>query len=153
MEESMTFNSETLDVAAQWNITNGMTVYATDGEKLGTVRNYDPQAGYVDVRMGWLFTKDFFVPMTDIDTVTEDNITLRLTKEALNDDRFNSPHVASSEPVGVTDSSISDIDAARKQPFEESSTIDAESAPLGDTESSTGELADGLREDQRFRVR
>jgi hypothetical protein len=153
MEESMTFNSETLDVAAQWNITNGMTVYATDGEKLGTVRNYDPQAGYVDVRMGWLFTKDFFVPMSDIDTVTEDNITLRLTKEALNGDRFNTPPVAGSEPMGVTGSSMPDIDAAGNQPFEDRSTVDAESAALGDTETSTGELADGLREDQRFRVR
>jgi hypothetical protein len=91
--------------------------------------------------------------MTDIDTVTEDNITLKLTKEALNDDRFNSPQVAGSEPVGVTASTIPDIDAARKQPFEESSTVDEESAAVDDTETSTPEMADRLREDQRFRFR
>jgi uncharacterized protein YrrD len=102
-------DNETSDNAAHWNITDGTTVYATDGEKLGTVRNYSPQAGYIDVRKGWLFTKDFFIPMSDIDTATEDNITLKLTKDALEDDRFNSPPPATSEPVGVTDPSVADI--------------------------------------------
>jgi hypothetical protein len=71
-----------------------MTVYATDGSKLGTVRNYDPQAGYLDVHKGVLFTKDFYVPMSDVDTVAEDGITLRLTKDDLQGDRYATPPVA-----------------------------------------------------------
>jgi uncharacterized protein YrrD len=149
----MMLDNETSENAAHWNITDGTTVYATDGEKLGTVRNYNPRAGHIDVRKGWLFTKDFFVPMSDIDTATEDNITLKLTKDELNDDRFNAPPTATPEPVSLTDVSEADIDAVRKQPFEESSTDDAQPAAAGDAKTDTPELADELREDQRFRVR
>jgi uncharacterized protein YrrD len=78
---------------ANWQIVNGMTAYATDGSKLGTVRNYNPQMGYLDVQKGWLFHKDFFVPTSMIDTVAEDGITLRLTKDDLDDPRYTSPPV------------------------------------------------------------
>jgi hypothetical protein len=78
---------------ANWQITNGMTVYATDGSKLGTVRNYDPHAGYLDVHKGVLFTKDFFVPLSAVDAVAEDGITLQLTKDDLQNDRYASPPV------------------------------------------------------------
>jgi len=107
---------------ANWQIENGMTVYGSDGEKLGTVRNYDPQAGYLDVQKGWLFTKDFYVPLsaiqsamgegltlpqvggpsaltagrTTVETETGTGITLRLTKDDLEDDRYASPPTASS---------------------------------------------------------
>jgi hypothetical protein len=79
---------------ANWQIADGMTVYATDGTKLGTVRNYDPQAGYIDVHKGVLFTKDFYVPMDGVDAVAEDGVTLRLTKEDLDDDRYSTPSSA-----------------------------------------------------------
>jgi len=79
--------------AANWQIVDGMTVYATDGTKLGTLRNYNPQAGYLDIQKGWLFTKDFYVPTSMIDTVAEDGITLRLTKDDLSDPRYSSPMV------------------------------------------------------------
>lgn len=35
-----------------WQIVDGMNVYSADGEKLGTVRNFDPSVGYLDVRKG-----------------------------------------------------------------------------------------------------
>jgi len=44
-----------LDNTASWQITDGMTVHGLDGEKLGTVRNYDPQVDYLDVQKGLLF--------------------------------------------------------------------------------------------------
>jgi len=78
---------------ANWQIVDGMTVYATDGTKLGTLRNYNPQAGYLDIQKGWLFTKDFYVPAEKVDTVAEDGITLKLTKDDLNDPRYSSPMV------------------------------------------------------------
>ena len=71
-----------------WPIEDGMPVYATDGDKLGTVRNYDPQADYLDVQKGWLFTKDFFVPLSAITQVTGEGIILRLTKERLEDEQY-----------------------------------------------------------------
>jgi hypothetical protein len=74
-----------------WQIADGMTVYGSDGEKLGTVRHFDPQAEYLDVQRGWLFHKDFFVPLSEVTSTDEDGITLRLTKQQLDDDRFTSP--------------------------------------------------------------
>ena len=79
---------------ANWQIVEGMTVYATDGTKLGTLRNYNPQAGYLDIKQGWLFTKDFYVPSDMVDTVAEDCITLRLTKDDLDDPRYSTPLVS-----------------------------------------------------------
>jgi hypothetical protein len=107
---------------ANWQITDGMTVYATDGSKLGTVRNYNPRADYLDVHKGWLFAKDFYVPTSTIDAVTEDGLTLRLTKDDLDDVRYSSPPTA-----GSYDNTAMSSDAAR---------MDAEKQPL------TGDEAD-----------
>ncbi len=107
---------------ANWQIEDGMTVYSSDGEKLGTVRNYDPQAGYLDIQKGRLFHKDFYVPVsavqsamgdglivahvsepsffTDRDTTVETHtgtgIVLRVTKDDLGDDRYASPPIVRS---------------------------------------------------------
>lgn len=82
-----------LDTTASWQITDGMTVHGMDGDKLGTVRNYDPQVDYLDVQKGWLFHKDFYVPTTAVSAVDRDGVTLRLTKQDLEDDRYSSPPV------------------------------------------------------------
>jgi hypothetical protein len=76
---------------ADWPIMEGMTVYGMDGEKLGTVRNYDPQADYLDVQKGWLFHKDFYVPVTAVNAVMGDGLTLRLTHHDLDDGRYATP--------------------------------------------------------------
>ncbi|HVA91445.1 MAG TPA: PRC-barrel domain-containing protein [Chloroflexota bacterium] len=112
---------QTFDTTANWQIADGMTVYATDGQKLGTVRNYVPQSGYIDARKGWLFTKDFYVPMSEIDTVSEEGITLKLTMDMLTDERYNAPPIptgAVPDPVTLADGSVVDA-AARKLPLEE----------------------------------
>jgi hypothetical protein len=80
---------------ANWQICKGMTVYSTAGEKLGMVRHYDPQAGYLDVEKGWLFPKDFYVLVQDICAVDEEGVTLRLTRDELHDERHTVP------PVGI----------------------------------------------------
>jgi hypothetical protein len=92
-EEEMMSQESTYMSTANWQIVDGMTVYATDGTKLGTLRNYNPQAGFLDIQKGWLFTKDFYVPAGMVDTVAEDGITLKLTKDDLNDPRYSSPMV------------------------------------------------------------
>lgn len=76
---------------ANWQIVNGMTVYATDGAKVGTVRDYDPTASWLAVHKGLVFTKDFYVPIDAVDTVTEEGVVLQLTKDDLDSDRFNTP--------------------------------------------------------------
>lgn len=85
-------------------LANGMTVYGMDGDKLGTLRNYDPQAGYLDVQKGWLFHKDFYIPLTAVQEVDEAGVTLRLTKANLDDVQYASPPAGS---VVTSDSSLS----------------------------------------------
>jgi hypothetical protein len=87
---------------ATWQISDGMTVYALDGAKLGTVRNYDPRAGYLDVRKGWLFTKDFYVPLDAVVSVAEDGITLNLSKDELEHERYNTPPAPTEVVYGET---------------------------------------------------
>jgi hypothetical protein len=82
---------QTIQSTPTWRIADDMTVHGPDGEKLGTVRNYDPEAGYLDIQKGWLFHKDFYVGLAAITSVDEKGITLRLTKEDLKDDHFASP--------------------------------------------------------------
>jgi len=93
-----------LDNTASWQITDGMTVHGLDGEKLGTVRNYDPQLDYLDVQKGWLFHKDFYVPTTAVTAVDPDGVTVQLTKQDLDDDRYAAPPsrlVTEKEPAVV----------------------------------------------------
>jgi hypothetical protein len=85
---------------ANWQITNGMTVFATTGEKVGTVHNFDLQAGYLDVHKGWLFTKDFYVPFTAVDTVTEEGVVLRLTKDEIEQPQYAQPPVIQNSAQG-----------------------------------------------------
>lgn len=120
-EDRVMMDQRSFDTTASWQVTDGMTVYASDGQKLGTVRNYAPSTGYIDARKGWLFTKDFYVPLSDIDTVTEAGVTLKLTMDALSDERYNVPPVSTSaiqDPVTLADGSVLEP-AARKQPYED----------------------------------
>ena len=64
-------------------IASGMTVYDSAGDKVGTIHNYDDQNGYLDVRKGWLFPKDIYVPVGMVDQVTPDGIFLRTTSDQL----------------------------------------------------------------------
>jgi hypothetical protein len=90
-EKANVMQNQTPLNAAGFQIADGMTAYGADGDKVGTVRNYDPQAGYLDIQKGWLFTKDFYVGLAAVQAVNEDGIVLRLTKQELSDDRYASP--------------------------------------------------------------
>jgi len=111
-------SKEPISDTADWPIMEGMTVYGIDGEKLGNVRNYDPQADYLDVQKGWLFHKDFYVPVSAVNAVMGDGLTLRLTHQDLDDDRYTSPPgaggvvygdsfaVVEKEPLDVTNEEV-----------------------------------------------
>jgi hypothetical protein len=80
---------KTVPNTADWQITDDTIVYGIDGTRLGSVRNYDPHVGYLDVQKGWFFHKDFYVPLAAIETVSGDGITLKLTEDELKDDRYD----------------------------------------------------------------
>ncbi len=90
---------------ANHRIIKGATVYDIAGDKVGTLDAYDPDAGYLDVRKGWLFHKDVFVPVGAIDTTDADGIYLRLTKDELADPRFDVPPTSGSAATETTEAS------------------------------------------------
>ncbi|HEY1387495.1 MAG TPA: PRC-barrel domain-containing protein [Ktedonobacterales bacterium] len=75
----------------QTPISPGTDVYDANGEKVGTVREYNPQASYLVVEKGMLFKKDLYVPVSAINRTTTDGIQLSLFKDDLKADRFTAP--------------------------------------------------------------
>jgi hypothetical protein len=41
-------------------------VYDTTGAKVGRLRAYNPQDGYLLVERGWLFPKDLYIPLAAV---------------------------------------------------------------------------------------
>jgi hypothetical protein len=93
---------------ANWQIIDGMTVYSADGYKLGTVRDYDPQAGYVDVKKGFLFTKDFYVPVTAVASVDDDSISINLTQDEVESGRYADPPQGSGDASVYSEATVAD---------------------------------------------
>ena len=66
-----------------WNIVEGSDVVGSDGEKFGTVDQV--QQSYLVVRKGWFFPNDYYIPVSAISSVTDDQVVLNVTKDtALN---------------------------------------------------------------------
>jgi hypothetical protein len=95
---------------SDWPIADGMIVYDRGGEKLDTIRNYDPQLAYLDIQRGWLFHTDFYVPLRAVQAILRDGITLRLSIQDLDDDRFAAPPTTRIVAEGV--------EHAEKEPFD-----------------------------------
>ena len=77
--------------SATWQIADGMPVYGAGGDKLGTVRNYDSQAGYLEIQKGGLSEKDFYLGWGTIAAVNADGVTLRLKQKDLHNRLYASP--------------------------------------------------------------
>lgn len=61
------------------SIREGMTVFSSDGEKLGKVLTYD--ATTFTIEKGFFFPKDYLARYDDIEAVTGDEIRLAMTKD------------------------------------------------------------------------
>lgn len=65
------------------NLTAGMDVKGSDGEKVGSVQ--DVQGDYVVVSKGFFFPQDYYIPTSAITSADEKNVYLNVTKDdALN---------------------------------------------------------------------
>jgi uncharacterized protein (TIGR02271 family) len=84
-----TFDNTNPDVLSQ--IPTGTTVYDTNGEKVGSVADYDSRAGYMVVEKGWLFHTDLYVPLTLISNTDDQGIYLKVTKDDLKADQYTNP--------------------------------------------------------------
>jgi uncharacterized protein YrrD len=87
-------------------LSNGMHVYDAAGHKIGVIRNYDPdllQQGapvrYIDVQKGFLFHKDFYVPLSAVSRITSEGAFLSLSKEELSDATYDLPPAGDDDMV------------------------------------------------------
>jgi uncharacterized protein (TIGR02271 family) len=67
----------------------GSDVYGSEGDKIGSVA--DIGSNYFIVEKGFLFTTDVYVPMSAVTNVDEDGIYLNVTKDAVEDQGWDSP--------------------------------------------------------------
>ena len=78
------------------SITPGTDVYDVNGDKIGSVQQYNPEANCILVQKGMLFKKDLYIPTNDVQRTGTDGIYLDLSKDDLKDDRY------ASMPTGTT---------------------------------------------------
>jgi hypothetical protein len=116
----------------------GATVYDTAGAKVGTLRAYNPQGGYLLVEKGWLFPKDLYIPVGAVQrTDATGAVHLGLRKDDLRDDRYAIP------PVGGPTVAGSDSQSTTTHADEETITV-----PVHE-----GDLIGGTQEEEQGRVR
>ncbi|HEX8032917.1 MAG TPA: PRC-barrel domain-containing protein [Ktedonobacterales bacterium] len=94
---------------AEW-MDEGLPVYDVDGAKIGVVRRYDLNAGYMEVEAGGLARKELYVPFHLMQSITPREIYLRIPKDALTD-AFLLPPAASPLVEEQTDPSTGRTEA------------------------------------------
>lgn len=84
-----------------YNLTSGMDVKGSDGEKVGTVQ--DVQGDYVIVSKGFFFPHDYYIPTSAITSADEKNVYLNVTKDdALNQGWDTVPDTTVTTTTGTT---------------------------------------------------
>jgi hypothetical protein len=84
-----TFANRNPDVLSR--VPTGTTVYDTNGDKVGSVVDYDSQSGFMVVEKGWLFHTDLYVPLTLISNTDDQGLYLKITKSDLKADQYTNP--------------------------------------------------------------
>jgi uncharacterized protein (TIGR02271 family) len=74
-------------------LSKGMHVYDSTGEKIGSLRGFDTSGGYIDVQKGFLFHKDFYVPVSSVSQTTPEGVFLSLSKDDLSNASYDQPPV------------------------------------------------------------
>jgi uncharacterized protein (TIGR02271 family) len=83
-------------------ITDGMSVYGSDGDKVGTIVSVGPS--YVVVEKGFFFPTDYYIPFSAIASQSENGIYLNVSKDAALNQGWDVPPTAATtyaENAGV----------------------------------------------------
>jgi len=97
----MDSNRDVYNNPGQVPIAPGTDVFDANGDKVGTVRQYNPQTSYLVLEKRTLFKKDLYVPVSAIDRTTTDGIRLSLFKDDLKADRFTAPPTADASDMAT----------------------------------------------------
>ena len=100
----------------------GMDVYASDGDKVGTIRDATEQS--ITVEKGFFFPKDYIIPISAVEGVDErDRVYLLVTKDAALNERWDTGMVSGTTTTsGMAATSAADTDATRVPIYEEDLT-------------------------------
>ena len=127
-------------------IASGMTVYDQTGDKVGTVHDYDSQSNFLDVRKGWLFPKDIYVPLSLVDRVTPDGIYLRTTSDDLQNGNYDQPVYDQSTTTQYADSATYNTGSATTAAYNNTTGF------AGTASGATGQTVDQTGQDIRVPV-
>lgn len=85
MDDETTQREETVATPIAEMLTEGLDVYDANGAKVGFVRRYDLNAGYMVVEEGLLARKELYVPFHLMQSISPHEIDLTIAKDALTD--------------------------------------------------------------------
>lgn len=74
-------------------ITDGMTVYDVNGDKVGTVSGANASSGYFILQKGLLFPHDYYVPMSAVSRIDPDGVYLNVEKDDIKNRGWDNPPV------------------------------------------------------------
>jgi len=108
------------------NLTQGMDVLGSDGEKVGSVQ--DVQGEYVVVSKGFFFPTDYYIPFSALGNADDESVYLNVTKdEALNQGWDQEPEMAMASTT-YDEQPITDAGLHVDNPV--AGSIDAEDRPF-----------------------
>jgi hypothetical protein len=123
--EGMNDSIQTADGGTNLQIVEGMTVFDAAGDKVGKLDTFNPEGGFLDIRKGWLFPKDIYVPLRAVARTDADGIYLGLYKEDLERAEY-APAPAQTDADGGA-SFMNPTDGVGTVPAEETPSADANS--------------------------
>jgi len=74
-------------------VANGMAVFDSKGDKIGTVQQYDITNGWFQTEKGLFFTRDRYIPFSAIDHISPTGMYLSVTKDYAKDNYDQPPFV------------------------------------------------------------
>lgn len=123
------------------NLTQGMDVVGSDGDKVGSVQ--DVQGDYVVVSKGFFFPTDYYIPTSAINSADGDNVYLNVTKdEALNQGWDQVPETTASTTTYVEEEVITDPGLRVDNPVTGSTLTDTGYADTSTTVASDTDVVD-----------
>src|SRR5438876_11592365 len=81
------------------HFTTGATVSDSAGKKVGTLHAYNPQSGFLAVRMGWLLRKDRYIHRSAVSCGDAAGVALQLSKDDLKAARYTFPWTHNEYPI------------------------------------------------------
>jgi len=128
-------------------VARGATVYDASGEKIGTITDIDRAGSYIEVEKGWLFHKDFYVPLSDVSRVDElGGVFLTINKHDLGA-AYDEPPIPDKTRTPFSTSAADTISAGMRTPSVTDTEAESDEADVSDDWQSAGKGRTTIDED------